>query len=63
MQTIYYGGDIITMEGESPEAVLVEDGIICKLGSKSQLRALMDKGAVEVDLKRENFASQLCRSP
>lgn len=51
MQTIYYGGDIITMEGESPEAVLVEDGIICKLGSKSQLRALMDKGAVEVDLK------------
>ena len=45
MDTIYYGGPILTMESEidSPEAVLVSKGIIKKVGT---LKETMDAQAV-----------------
>lgn len=40
-KTIYFGGPIVTMEeGASPSALLVEDGIIRKMGGKEELLAL-----------------------
>lgn len=53
MQTLYFGGDIITMEEEdtSPEAVLIKDGIIQYVGSLSQAEALLEEGAEQKDLK------------
>ena len=38
MKTIYFGGDIVTMEqGSAPEAVVVEDGLITALGGREEL--------------------------
>lgn len=54
MQTLYYGGDIITMEeeGESVEAVLIEDGIIKEMGLEADFQNVMTDTRVEkVDLK------------
>lgn len=49
-QTIYYGGDILTLErGERTEAVLVEDGVIRELGTKEALLASAP-GARRADL-------------
>ena len=41
MNTIYYGGPILTMKdpADRPEAVLVKDGIIAAVGSKAQVVA------------------------
>ena len=50
--TIYYGGDIITMEGDSPqyvEAVVERDGKIVFVGDKTE--ALEKYNGNEVDLK------------
>ena len=41
-QTLYYGGDIVTMEGEAPvyvEALVQKDGKIIFVGSKANLSA------------------------
>lgn len=54
MKTLYYGGDIITMEheGESVEAVLIEDGVIKEVGNLVDFKAFMDNSSVEkIDLK------------
>ena len=47
MDTIYYGGPILTMEEKSdrPEAVLVKKGVIAKKGS---LREVMDAAGSSV---------------
>ena len=47
MDTIYYGGPILTMEekGDRPEAVLVKKGVIAKTGS---LREVMDAAGSSV---------------
>ncbi|MBC8536518.1 amidohydrolase [Feifania hominis] len=38
MKTIYFGGDIVTMErGPAPEAMVVEDGLIAALGGREEL--------------------------
>lgn len=37
MRTLFLGGDVLTMTGESPEAVLVEDGKIIRLGDREAL--------------------------
>ena len=41
MQTLYYNGDIITMENENdhPEAVLVENGKIAAVGDLTSVQA------------------------
>ena len=37
-RTVYYGGDILTLEGGGrAEALLVEDGVIRELGTKEAL--------------------------
>lgn len=39
-RTVYYGGDILTLEGGGrAEALLVEDGVIRELGTKEALLA------------------------
>lgn len=50
MQTLYFGGPILTLEpGAKPQAVLTENGRIRATGSLSELAALA-KGAVRRDL-------------
>lgn len=53
MQNLYYGGDIITMvtEDDSPEAVLVTDGIITFAGPLREAEVLARADAGRVDLK------------
>lgn len=54
MKKLYYGGDIITMENgrELIEAVLVEDGVIVKVGSLAEFQSLMNDATIEKnDLK------------
>ncbi len=53
-QTIYYGGDIITMEGDSPqydEAVVERDGKIVYAGAKANAVNNFAGKTIEVDLK------------
>ncbi len=53
-QTIYYGGDIITMEGDQPqyvEAVVQREGKIVFAGSKKDALKRFKGKATEVDLK------------
>jgi len=53
-QTIYYGGDIITMEGDKPtyiEAVIERDGKIIYVGEKSGAINNFAGKTIEVDLK------------
>ncbi len=50
--TIYYNGDILTMDGETyVEAVRVENGIITNVGTLNELMELMDNDTELVDLK------------
>lgn len=54
--TIYYGGDIVTMEGESPEyveALVAHEGKIVFVGEKSE--ALKKYDGKEVDLKGKSM--------
>ena len=53
-QTIYYGGDILTMEGETPtyvEALVQKDGKIIFLGSKDEAIKQFGENAEVVDLE------------
>ncbi len=53
-QTVYYGGDIITMAGETPtyvEAVVQREGKIIFTGSKADALARFDGKADQVDLQ------------
>lgn len=54
MKKLYYGGDIITMEAENDvaEAVLVDNGVIEKVGRLKDFRDIMDDSDTElIDLK------------
>ena len=51
---LYFGGDIVTMEGETPEiveAIAVRDGRIMFVGSKAEATKLTDAGTTLVDLE------------
>ena len=53
-QTLYYGGDILTMEGDHPvyvEAVMVKDGKIIYAGKKANAVNNYAGKTIEVDLK------------
>ena len=53
-QTIYFGGDIITMEGDEPgyvEAVMVRDGNIIYAGDKAGAVNNFAGQTIEVDLR------------
>src|SRR5690554_1472377 len=52
--TVYYGGDILTMEGESPEyaeALVVRDGKIEFVGDSKQAMEIAGAGHIMTDLK------------
>lgn len=53
MQSLYYGGDVITMvnETDAPEALLVEDGKIAYVGTLSEAEKLCREDVQRVDLK------------
>lgn len=53
MQTLYYGGDVITMKepSDAPEAVLVEDGTIRYVGSLEEAEALCTEETVRTNLQ------------
>ena len=51
MKKIFYNGDIITLENTKPEAVLVQDKTIVKLGEKEEIFKLKDKETELIDLK------------
>lgn len=53
MDTIYYGGDIITMEEAQPfvQAILVRDGLIAKSGALEEVRAAAAADAYFLDLR------------
>ena len=54
VQTVYYNGDIITMEGEEPayaEALVVADGKIAFVGNIDEAMKAAGAGHVMVDLK------------
>ncbi len=53
-QTLYFGGDILTMDGNKPsyvEAVMVRDGKIISSGTKSNVLNNYEGKTEEVDLK------------
>ncbi len=50
MKTIYYNGDIITLENYNIEAILVENDIIKKAGDLHEVLALKDNETKMVDL-------------
>ena len=55
---VYYGGDIITMEGDSAryaEAVVVKDGKILFVGSQAEAMKAAGSGHVMIDLKGQTM--------
>ncbi|WP_232420137.1 hypothetical protein [Nitrosococcus watsonii] len=51
--TLYYGGSILTMEGRAPsyaEALVVKDGRILFVGTKTQAEHLASAAARKIDL-------------
>lgn len=52
METLFYGGSIITMESpeDKPEAVLVRDGVIKKVGTLDEVRKCAGKRVCERNL-------------
>jgi predicted amidohydrolase YtcJ len=55
--TIFYGGDIVTMNQSKPttEAVAVQDGKIIKLGSLAKLKALQGKDTKLINLNGQTL--------
>lgn len=53
METLYYHGDVVTMEqrDDSPEAVLVRDGIIAAVGNLADLEQLAEPTCQRKDLR------------
>ena len=51
MKKIYYNGDFITLENNEIEALLIEDGIIKKTGSKEEIIKYQDNKTEIIDLK------------
>ncbi|WP_417357227.1 amidohydrolase [Flavobacterium sp.] len=56
--TIYYGGDIITMEGDAPvyaEAIVAQNGKIVFVGAKQEALNKYKENGTEVDLKAKTL--------
>lgn len=56
METIYYGGPILTMEKQSdhPEAILVKKGMIKKTGTLKEVLDAADKNVKKINLDRKS---------
>lgn len=53
MRTLYYNGDILTMENSSYEAVYIEDGIIKKCGDYDMLKNFIPNNTELIDLNNK----------
>ena len=51
MKKIYYNGNFITLENNNIEALLIEDGIIKKVGNKEEILHLKDKETKLINLE------------
>ena len=51
MKKIYFNGDFITLEADNVEAILIEDRITKKVGSKEEILSMQDEQTELVDLK------------
>lgn len=51
MKKIYFNGDFITLEADNAEAILIEDRIIKKVGSKEEILSMQDEQTELVNLK------------
>ena len=63
-QTLYYGGDIITMAGEKPtyvEAVVQREGKIIFTGSKADAFARFEGKVARVDLQGKDYVAWIYR--
>lgn len=53
MRTLYYNGDILTMENSSYEAIYVEDGVIKKCGTINDLKRFIPSDTELVNLDKK----------
>ena len=53
MKTLYYNGDILTMENTSYEAIYVENGLIKKCGNYKDLKQYISSDVKLVDLNNK----------
>ena len=51
MKTIYYNGDFITLENTNPEAILIDNGIIKKVGTKEDVFTYKDNKTQLINLE------------
>ena len=51
MKRIYFNGDFITLEADNAEAILIENRIIKKVGSKEEILSMQDEQTELVNLK------------
>ena len=51
MKTIFYHGDIVTLTSQKPEAIVIEEGIIQKLGTEKEILSKVQKDTEDIDLK------------
>lgn len=50
MKQVYYNGNFITLEDSSIQAILIEDGIIKKIGSRDEILSYKDNNTELIDL-------------
>ena len=55
MKKIYFNGNFIILEdNKEVQAILIEDGIIKKVGNLNEILNFKDNGTQLIDLKRQN---------
>ena len=55
MRKIYFNGDFITLEKETVEAILIDNGIIKKVGTKEEILNCKDENTELIDLNRKTM--------
>ena len=56
MKKIYFNGNFITLEvNKKLQAILIEDGIIKKVGNLNEILNFKDNGTELIDLERKNY--------
>ena len=60
MKKIYFNGNFITLEdNKDVQAILIEDGIIKKVGNLNEILNFKDNGTELIDLERKNYDASL----
>lgn len=64
MKKIYFNGNFITLEdNKDVQAILIEDGIIKKVGNLNEILNFKDNDTQLIDLKRQNYDAIFYRFP